>query len=98
MGSYGANSRLEGLPTSHLQEALSDPKGSQALILEWFDNVIAAISSDDDKMPEKFSIGGYGHGGYLAGLYAAKRPKKVESLLMLAPSLINPMSSLGSSP
>ena len=40
---------------------MKSPKESEKLILEWFSKWVAAMDTD---LPEKFSIAGFGNGGY----------------------------------
>ena len=41
-------------------------------------------------LPEKFSIAGFGNGGYQAGLFASKNGEKIEKLFLLSPSQFCP--------
>ena len=82
MGTYGANSRV-----FNQLIAMKTAEESETLILEWFDLWVAQMGTD---LPEKFSIAGFGNGGYQAGLYASKRSEKIEKLLILSPSQFCP--------
>ena len=41
-------------------------------------------------LPEKFSIAGFGNGGFQAGLFASKYGQRIEKLFLLSPSQFCP--------
>lgn len=55
MGTYGCNSRLSGGSMPSTQQ------GAEALMIEWFEKLIAVLGS---QMPDKFSLMGFGNGAY----------------------------------
>ena len=66
--SHGLNSR----PTEC--SGMESPETAEAWHTEWIDKVINATPT----LPEKFLMAGHSHGGFIASLYASKRPERIE--------------------